>query len=156
MMSSPATPRQGALEAASTCFGRFTFSHMTPLIALGAKRVLEADDLGCLMPKDSPNAVMEQWEGLLDKHGPPKPDPDLSSEEEKKKTKKTKKTKPNTLWSVVWRFELWSLMGPAGLCKLCGDLCGYVAPLSLPGLVGYIRAVKVGASASPQLLFALN
>ena len=74
-----------------------------------------------LCEEDKVDTVVQRWSKLMETHG-----------------------KGPTLWPVITRFELSTLMIPAGLSKLMGDVCGYYAPLSVPGLIAYVRSVKEG------------
>ncbi|KAJ2857922.1 hypothetical protein FB639_005962, partial [Coemansia asiatica] len=117
-----AAEQTGAPEEHANIFSRLTFSWMSPLLVVGQRKLIRADDLWPLPAHVAPLNVSERfedhWQSELDASTPSR-QPSLV----------------RALWRTMgWPFAL------AGLFKLIQDVLQFTQPVLLSRLIGFVAS----------------
>ncbi|XP_038050112.1 ATP-binding cassette sub-family C member 9-like isoform X2 [Patiria miniata] len=112
----------------SSFISEVTYWWLNWVFRLGYKRPLEMEDLGQLPEVHSASYIHEKFKEAFKK------------EQERAKYKGLKPS----LWRVYWAVHGWRLVFALFL-KLTGDMCGFVGPLALNGIILWVGKVKDGS-----------
>ncbi|KAJ1916544.1 hypothetical protein H4219_003711 [Mycoemilia scoparia] len=140
-------------EDEANIFSKLTFSWMSPLLSIGYKRPITADDLWPLPKNYLPYMVADQFD-------------DAWNQEIKRAEAKGGKS-PSLLWAMAKTFGV--QFGFAGFLKACQDVLQFTQPILLSRLInfvssystenpqpmvyGYFYAVSMFVTATVQTLF---
>ncbi|XP_022093816.1 ATP-binding cassette sub-family C member 9-like isoform X2 [Acanthaster planci] len=130
----PAPPKTMRFtEEFSSFISEVTFWWLNWVFRLGYKRPLEIDDLGQLPEVHSAGYIHKDFKAAFQK------------EQERARFKGHKPS----LWRVYWSVHGWRMVF-ALVLKLSGDMCGYVGPVALNGIILWVGRVKDGSQVASE------